>query len=78
MKRPSRDSASETLYAGSLRSSVTIKPMSLDDYKVVLYWNVPCGWVAEVPSIPGCYALMLTRESALTELAAVFQMILDE
>jgi predicted RNase H-like HicB family nuclease len=52
--------------------------MSLDDYKVVLYRNEPSGWVAEVPSIPGCHALMPTREAALVELAAVFQMISDE
>lgn len=51
---------------------------SLDDYKVVLYRNQPDGWVAEVPSIPGCHALMATREEALAELAAVFQMISDE
>ena len=52
--------------------------MTLDDYKVVLYRNQPEGWVAEVPSIPGCYALMDTREQALAELAGVFQMIADE
>lgn len=52
--------------------------MSLDDYTVVLYRNQPAGWVAEVPSIPGCHALMPTRESALVELAAVFQMISEE
>jgi predicted RNase H-like HicB family nuclease len=52
--------------------------MTLDDYKVVLYRNQPDGWVAEVPSIPGCHALMPTREAALVELAAVFQMISEE
>lgn len=52
--------------------------MSLDDYKVVLYRNQPDGWVAEVPSIRGCHALMPTREAALAELAAVFQMISEE
>ena len=52
--------------------------VSLDDYKVVLYRNEPSGWVAEVPSIPGCYALMPTREAALNELEAVFQMISEE
>ncbi len=52
--------------------------MTLDDYKVVLYRNQPTGWVAEVPSIRGCHALMPTREGALTELAAVFQMISEE
>lgn len=52
--------------------------VSLDDYKVVLYRNQPDGWVAEVPAIPGCHALMSTREAALAELAAVFQMIAEE
>lgn len=52
--------------------------MNLEDYKVLLYRNRPSGWVAEVPSIPGCYALMPTRDAALTELAAVFQMISEE
>jgi predicted RNase H-like HicB family nuclease len=49
--------------------------MALDDYKVVLYRNQPSGWVAEVPSIPGCYALMPTRTEALSELERVFEMI---
>ena len=52
--------------------------MSLGDYKVVLYRNQPDGWVAEVPAIPGCHALMSTREAALSELVAVFQMIAEE
>ena len=49
--------------------------MSLDEYKVVLYRNQPSGWVAEIPSIPGCYALMTTQAEALSELAEVFRMI---
>ena len=60
-----------------LRNGVEWGVMSLDDYKVVLYRNYPSGWVAEA-SIPGCYALMSTPEEALTELAAVFQMISEE
>jgi predicted RNase H-like HicB family nuclease len=52
--------------------------MSLDDYKVVLYRNQPDGWVAEIPSISGCHALMPTPEEALTELAEVFRMIAEE
>ena len=52
--------------------------MSLDDYKVVLYRNRPDGWVAEVPAIRGCYALMPTREEALAELGGVFEMIAAE
>ena len=52
--------------------------MSLDDYKVVLYRNRPDGWVAEIPAIQGCYALMPTREEALAELESVFEMISAE
>ena len=52
--------------------------MSLDDYKVVLYRNQPEGWVAEVPALQGCYALMPTREEALAELDRVFEMIAAE
>lgn len=50
----------------------------LDNYKVVLYRNQPDGWVAEVPAISGCYALMPTREEALAELSRVFEMIAAE
>jgi predicted RNase H-like HicB family nuclease len=52
--------------------------MTLDDYKVVLYRNQPSGWVAEVPAIEGCYALMPTRQEALAELGRVFEMISEE
>jgi predicted RNase H-like HicB family nuclease len=52
--------------------------VSLDDYKVVLYRNQPSGWVAEIPAIPGCHALMATREEALSELSAVFRLISEE
>jgi len=52
--------------------------MTLDDYKVVLYRNQPSGWVAEVPAIEGCYALMPTRAEALAELVGVFEMIAAE
>ena len=52
--------------------------MSFVDYKVVLYRNQPDGWVAEIPSIAGCLALMPTTNEALSELAEVFRMIEDE
>ncbi|MEO8099466.1 MAG: type II toxin-antitoxin system HicB family antitoxin [Acidobacteriota bacterium] len=52
--------------------------MSFEDYKVVLYRNQPEGWVAEIPSIPGCHALMATPEEALIELAGVFKIIQAE
>ncbi len=49
--------------------------MPLDDYKVVLYRNQPAGWVAEIPSIPGCYALTPTEAEALLELEQVLRML---
>jgi predicted RNase H-like HicB family nuclease len=52
--------------------------MSFEDYKIVLYRQDDGSWVAEIPSLPGCYALMSTREEALAELASVFQMIAEE
>jgi predicted RNase H-like HicB family nuclease len=36
------------------------------------------SWVAEIPAISACYALMPTREAALAELSAVFDLIAGE
>ena len=52
--------------------------MKLEDYKTILYRQVDGSWVAEIPSISGCYALMPTREEALAELSRVFEMIAEE
>ena len=52
--------------------------MKLENYKTVLYRQEDGAWVAEVPAISGCYALMPTREEALAELTQVFQMIAEE
>ncbi|MFZ0883350.1 MAG: type II toxin-antitoxin system HicB family antitoxin [Candidatus Acidiferrales bacterium] len=52
--------------------------MKLEDYKTVLYSQEDGSWVAEIPAIAGCYALMGTREEALAELARVFEMIAAE
>lgn len=52
--------------------------MTLQNYKTVLYRQDDGSWVAEVPAISGCYALMETREAALAELAQVFRMIEEE
>lgn len=51
--------------------------MTFDDYKLVLY-RQDGGWVAEIPSVSGCYALMPSREEALTELRRVFDLIAAE
>lgn len=48
---------------------------TLADYKIVLYTQEDGTWVAEVPAIAGCYALMETREQAIRELEEVFAMI---
>ena len=52
--------------------------MTDQDYKTVLYRQEDASWVAEIPAISGCYALMPTREEALAELAKVFEMIAEE
>lgn len=49
--------------------------MKFEDYKIILYRQDDGSWVAEIPSIPSCYALMETREEALAELTQVFKMI---
>jgi predicted RNase H-like HicB family nuclease len=52
--------------------------MKLEDYKTILYRQEDGSWVAEIPAIPGCYALMTTREEALAELSHVFRMLAAE
>jgi predicted RNase H-like HicB family nuclease len=52
--------------------------MTLEDYKTVLYRLEDGSWVAEIPAISGCYALMPTRDEALSELGLVFEMVAAE
>ncbi len=52
--------------------------MNLSEYKTILYRQEDGSWVAEVPAIPGCYALMPTREEALAELDQVFRILAEE
>ena len=51
---------------------------SLEDYRAVVYRQQDGGWVAEVPAISGCYALMSARQEAIAELARVFELIRRE
>ena len=60
------------------RNRVNSSRPGLDAYKIVLYRQDDGSWVAEVPAISGCYALMATREEALAELGHVFDMIAQE
>jgi predicted RNase H-like HicB family nuclease len=50
----------------------------LDASKIVLCRQDAGSWVAEVPAIAGCHALMATREEAPAELGDVFDMIGEE
>jgi len=52
--------------------------MKFEDYKIILYRQEDGSWVAEIPALPSCYALMKTREEALAELPNVFSMVADE
>jgi predicted RNase H-like HicB family nuclease len=52
--------------------------VTLHEYKTALYRQDDGSWVAEVPALAGCYALMPTREAALAELGKVFEMIAEE
>jgi predicted RNase H-like HicB family nuclease len=52
--------------------------VTIDNYKTILYSQEDGSWVAEVPAIAGCYALMAAREEALAELNRVFAMIAEE
>lgn len=52
--------------------------MTHEDYKTVLYRQGDGSWLAEIPAIPGCYALMDYRDQALLELAKVFNLIAEE
>jgi len=52
--------------------------MRFEDYEIVLCRQEDGSWVAEIPSLPGCYALMPTREEAVEELGGVFRMLAEE
>jgi predicted RNase H-like HicB family nuclease len=52
--------------------------MKFEDYKIILYRQENGSWVAEIPVLPACYALMKTREQTLAELSNVFSMVQDE
>jgi len=52
--------------------------VKFEDYKTTLNQQEDGSWVAEILAVPGCYALMDSREAALAELADVFQMIAEE
>ena len=52
--------------------------MQFEDYKIVLYRQQDGTWVAEIPAIKGCYAVMPTIDAAIPELRRVFGIIEQE
>jgi predicted RNase H-like HicB family nuclease len=52
--------------------------MTHKDYKTVLCRRDDRFWVAEIPAISGCNALMDSRESALAKTAKVLALIAEE
>jgi predicted RNase H-like HicB family nuclease len=56
----------------------SVIPMTLHDYKTVLYRQDDGSWVAEIPALTGRYALVPTRVPVLAELGNVFEMVAEE
>jgi predicted RNase H-like HicB family nuclease len=52
--------------------------VQFEDYKIVLYRQQDNTWVAEIPAIKGCYAVMPEFSDALRELKRVFGIIEEE
>jgi predicted RNase H-like HicB family nuclease len=52
--------------------------MDASRYKIVVYRQEDGWWVAEIPSLPACYALMPTQQEAIQELNGVFDMVAEE
>jgi predicted RNase H-like HicB family nuclease len=52
--------------------------VQFEDYKIVLYRQQDNSWLAEIPAIKGCYAVMSTMEAAIPELKRVFGVIEQE
>ena len=52
--------------------------MNASRYKIVVHRQEDGWWVAEIPSLPACYALMPTQQEAILELEGVFDMVVEE
>jgi predicted RNase H-like HicB family nuclease len=52
--------------------------VQFEDYKIVLFRQQDNTWVAEIPAIKGCYAVMPEFGEALRELKRVFGVIEQE
>jgi predicted RNase H-like HicB family nuclease len=52
--------------------------MTIGNYKTVMYCQDDGSWVAEIPAVSGCYALMASRDAALAELTRVLALVAEE
>ncbi len=52
--------------------------MQKSRYHAIVYRQAEGPWVAEVPALSGCYAMMPTKEEALEELRRVLRNIADD
>jgi len=52
--------------------------LRFEDYKIVLRCQEDGAWIAEIPCIPACFAVMPTYEEAALELVRVFEVIAAE
>ncbi|MBI3911163.1 MAG: type II toxin-antitoxin system HicB family antitoxin [Armatimonadetes bacterium] len=68
---PSAEAAAE---ARGTQSASQQHPKGVWDYKIILYRQTDGSWVAWAPALPSCYAVMNTKEEALSELERVFEM----
>jgi predicted RNase H-like HicB family nuclease len=49
--------------------------MDKSGYQAIVYRQAEGPWVAEVPGLSGCHAMMPTKEEALDELRRLFRTI---
>ena len=52
--------------------------MQKSRYHAIVYRQAEGPWVAKVPALSGCYAMMPTKEEALEELRRVLRNIADD
>ncbi|MBI3473430.1 MAG: type II toxin-antitoxin system HicB family antitoxin [Candidatus Solibacter usitatus] len=50
----------------------------MTDYETIVYPREDGVWIAEVPAMPGCWAIGESRADALWEVGKVFQVFADD
>jgi predicted RNase H-like HicB family nuclease len=52
--------------------------MTIENYRIVVSCQEDGAWMAEIPSLTGCYAVMANPEEAVREVVRVFEVIAAE